>query len=155
MHSSPWLHLIALTALFFLALPASAARNGDAKTGNIVVTLEGIDAEQGGELVVLLYDGDDAWLEQERATARRVVPVAAAAQSVTFAEVPYGTAYAVQAFHDRNGNGRMDMRWFPYPKPAEGAGVSNNTLRFGPPEYAKARFALSAPVTGLRIELSY
>lgn len=155
MHLAPLQALITLTALLCLALPAPAAHGSDKETGSIVVTLKGIDVGQGGEIVVLLYEGGDAWLEQERASARKTVPAAAAAVSVTFAGVPYGDAYAVQVFHDRNGNGRMDMRWFPYPKPAEGAGVSNNVLRFGPPEYARARFALDGPTAALRIELSY
>lgn len=47
------------------------------------------------------------------------------------------------------------MRWFPFPKPKEGAGVSRNNLRMGKPHYEQARFALLTPAEQLRIKMRY
>ena len=38
---------------------------------------------------------------------------------------------------------------------AEGAGVSNNKLGFGPPDYDDAVLRLADPVLGIRLEMRY
>jgi len=47
------------------------------------------------------------------------------------------------------------MRTFPFPKPKEGGGVSNNHTRMGPPQFAKARFALADSLRELRVIMRY
>jgi uncharacterized protein (DUF2141 family) len=123
--------------------------------GTIAVALEGIRTRDGGVLAVMLFRGGTGWLDPDSAFARVTVPVSADTARVLFQEVPFDTAYAIEVFHDRNGNGRMDMRWLPYPRPKEGAGVSNNAVRRGPPEFGKARFAVSDSLLTLRIFMRY
>jgi uncharacterized protein (DUF2141 family) len=81
-------------------------------------------------------------------------PVQSDSITVTFVGLPRGP-YAVQVLHDENENGKLDFRWFPFPKPKEGAGVSNNNHRMGKPSYEKAEFTVDKPSVVVQIQLRY
>jgi uncharacterized protein (DUF2141 family) len=127
----------------------------DAGVGSVVVTVVGIKADQGGSLVVILFRDKESWLDGDKAFLKAVANVESDSMTVTFEDVPRDSAYAVEVIHDKNGNGRLDMRKFPYPRPKEGAGVSNNTFRLGPPAYDKARFALAVSFVFIRVAMRY
>jgi uncharacterized protein (DUF2141 family) len=135
------------------AIAASAP--GDASAGAVVVTAVGIKADQGGSLVVALYRDKASWLDEDRAFLKKVVKVTSDSMTVTFEGVPLDSTYAVEVIHDKNDNGKLDMKKFPYPRPKEGAGVSNNTFRLGPPAYDKARFALAESSVIVRVVMRY
>ena len=135
------------------AIAASAP--GDASAVAVVVTAVGIRADQGGSLVFALYRDKASWLDEDKAFLKKVVKVKSDSITVTFEGVPHDSSYAVEIIHDRNENGRLDMRKFPYPRPKEGGGVSNNTFRLGPPDYDKARFVLAGPAVSVRIGMRY
>lgn len=79
-----------------------------------------------------------------------IAPADAGTTTVRIESIPAGV-YAVQVYHDRNGNGALDRNWLGWPK--EGMGFSRNApMRGGPPDFAAAAIELSEP-TG-RIELS-
>jgi uncharacterized protein (DUF2141 family) len=131
------------------------AAPGESDTGAVVVTAVGIRADQGGNLILFLFRDKASWLDGDKAFLKKVAKVESDSMTVTFEEVPHDSAYAVEVIHDKNGNGKLDMRKFPYPKPKEGAGVSNNTFRLGPPAYDKARFALTASSDSIRVVMRY
>ena len=133
----------------------AASVPADESVGAIVVTAVGVRVDQGGSLVVSLYRGKAGWLDGDKAFLKRVVPVKSDSMTVTFEGVPYDSTYAVAVIHDKNGNGKLDMRKFPYPRPKEGSGVSNNTFRLGPPAWDKARFALAGASVSVRIGMRY
>lgn len=151
------LSMFSALALLVLGDPACAEADEDSSlvVGDIEVVVGGIRTKDKGVLLVALYREEDGWLELDSAAALKIIPVTQDTISVTFEHEPYDTSYAIQVIHDKNQNGKFDMRWFPYPKPKEGAGVSNNNIRRGPPEYDKARFALVGPTETLRIWLQY
>jgi uncharacterized protein (DUF2141 family) len=71
---------------------------------------------------------------------------------VTVSEVPPGT-YAVQAFHDENGNGDLDRSG---PWPVEGMGFSRDApMRFGPPRFADAAVEVREPGGTVRLTMRY
>ena len=71
--------------------------------------------------------------------------------SATFADIPPG-AYAVSAFHDRNGNGRLDSGFMG--KPTEPYGFSNDARgTFGPAKFHDAKFELAEPGQKITIHL--
>ncbi|HEV2290481.1 MAG TPA: DUF2141 domain-containing protein, partial [Gemmatimonadales bacterium] len=115
-----------------LAAPLAGQAEG-ADRGSVTVTITGISAEQAGTLLVALYDHASAWLILDSARAVRRIPVAADSATAVFDSLPTDTGYAIAVIHDRNGNDKLDMRWFPFPKPKEGAGVSNDHVRMGRP----------------------
>jgi uncharacterized protein (DUF2141 family) len=152
-HSIRQYGLVLLSLLLMLAAPSRA--HSEETAGTIVVTITGIKAEQGGNMVIALYNSDESWLKLDKAVLRKTLPASGDSLHVEIENVPYGDTYAIQIIHDKNENGKFDMRRFPWPKPKEGAGVSNNKLRLGPPEYDKARFDLAQPLVSLHIKLSY
>lgn len=79
-------------------------------------------------------------------SVRLSVPARDAAE-LRFRDLPRGN-YALSIIHDENGNGKLDT----FAKiPREGFGFSGNPpIRFGPPKFAEARFAL-APGRNLQV----
>jgi uncharacterized protein (DUF2141 family) len=149
-------HRWSLSFLLSLALAGSLAAQATAPTGAIDVTITGIRVTQGGELIVALYDRPGGWLQTDSALAVRKLPVGAdSVVTVAFDGLAADTGYAITVIHDKNGNGKMDMRWFPYPKPKEGTGVSQNHVRAGPPEYGKALVAVRDSTARITIEMRY
>jgi uncharacterized protein (DUF2141 family) len=142
--------------LLLQAWPAGHAVSQDTHgdIGTIVVGLAGVEVERGGVIVVALHRGAEGWLKLESAVQKKSIPVALNGRGVTFENVPYGR-YAIQILHDSNENGKLDFRWFPFPKPKEGAGVSNNDHRKGRPSYEKAEFTLDEASVVMRIQMRY
>ena len=59
--------------------------------------------------------------------------------------------YAVAAYHDLNGNGRLDKQSFGLP--AEPYGFSNDVGRFAPPSFDRALVEVAEPGTTVSIRL--
>ncbi|WP_210528753.1 DUF2141 domain-containing protein [Rubellimicrobium arenae] len=71
---------------------------------------------------------------------------------VTVTGVPPGT-YAVQVIHDENDNQTLDRPGF---LPTEGMGFSRDApMRFGPPQWRDASFALEDPGATVRLSMRY
>jgi uncharacterized protein (DUF2141 family) len=80
-------------------------------------------------------------------------PARAGVTTVTVKDVPAG-AFAVQAFHDENGNGETDRGLFGIPK--EGVGFSRNArIRMSPPKWADAVFQHQARAEVIRFNMRY
>jgi len=141
--------------MMLLALFAGPIPGPRSTAGAVAVTVTGIRASQHGTLLVALYRGASSWLTLDSAVAVRRLPVTTDSVVVLFDEVSPDTGYAIAVIHDRNDNDRMDMRWFPWPKPREGAGVSGNHVRMGKPEFSRARFAVGGGQVGLTIRMRY
>jgi uncharacterized protein (DUF2141 family) len=72
---------------------------------------------------------------------------------VIFENLPSGE-YALTVFHDENNNGKMDSNFLGIPK--EGTGFSNDAAAlFGPPSWAKAKFAWNGESKPHIIHLKY
>lgn len=140
-----------LGTIFLLGFSSFNSRAVEGNSLTIFVT--GL-REQAGRLELSLYRTEQDWLQKDRAYQHISIPVQSDSMSVTLADLEYGE-YAVSVFHDENDNGKLDMRWLPWPKPQEGAGSSNNIQRNGPPRYDDARFLYSQDATTLTIELRY
>jgi uncharacterized protein (DUF2141 family) len=95
------------------------------------VVVTGI-AESKGQLLVTVFTSKESWPKAQRATAAARVDARAPEQEVRFADLPAGPC-AVSVVHDRDGNGKLTMRWLPFPHPAEPTGASNGaTGTLGP-----------------------
>ncbi len=149
---------IILTILIQIAAAADPCPAGQASniaSGKIVVTVANVKSGEGGNLIVSLYAEKENWLKTEKARITEVVSIDGDSLLVEFTDLPYDSIYAVAVIHDKNMNGKLDMRKFPWPKLKEGAGVSNNKFGFGPPDYDDAVLRLDGPVLGIRIEMRY
>lgn len=126
-----------------------------ADQGLIIVDIEQIEADRAGNLIIALFDAEGSWPKHDSALGRQTVPVSGSEMQVRFESVVTGRPYAVQVLHDSNTNNKLDFRWFPYPKPKEGVGVSNNNRKIGPPSFEKALFRADTNQTTIAIQLSY
>lgn len=105
-----------------------------------------------GQAIVALYRSSSDWLKVARAYRLATVPIENGVVDVRFDGLGAG-AYAVSVIHDENRNGKLDMRWFPWPKPKEGAGVSNDA-RGGPPKWQDAKLELRGDAA-IQVSLTY
>lgn len=127
--------------LIFLLMSASAA------AADLTVTAQGVQPP-GGAVRFALYAGPDGFRDEKRA---RLIAVATAANGearTVFSGLPPGR-YALIAYHDQNGNGKLDR--FLGMIPSEGYAVSNIPEPSGPPPFDRAAFEL--PEAGLELTL--
>jgi uncharacterized protein (DUF2141 family) len=122
--------------------------------GTIDVTIAPVRIDDGGVLLVSLYDSEKSWLTVAEAVTTKTIPAGTDTVIVVFDSLVQGE-YALSVIHDKNENGKFDMRWFPFPKPKEGAGVSNNHRRKGKPRYDKAVFSVGEGTKSLLVEMVY
>lgn len=142
--------LILTTAIF--AEPRSGGATGK---GQLIVIIKGIRYEQGGHIVVNLYAGKENWLKSGHEFSKMVLKVSGTNELQTiFTNIACNKAIAIEVFHDRNNNGKLDFQWFP-PKPAEGVGVSNNHYGMGPPDFNDAKIYLKAKKMTIQINMHY
>ncbi|MFA4950148.1 DUF2141 domain-containing protein [Brevundimonas sp.] len=126
----------AATTAFALMLGASAA---SAEPAGDTLTLTFETGATTGTVMISVFNSE--------ATYSSGAPVAATALSASgpvvavFENLPAGD-YAVKAFHDVNGNGRMDTN--PFGMPVEPYAFSNNARgNMGPAGWDRAHFAVS------------
>lgn len=96
-----------------------------------------------GKIMVVVYDSAGGYDGGGPVRAAEV-DVAAGRHEAVFENLPAGD-YAMKAFHDVNGNGRMDAN--PFGMPTEPFAFSNNARgNMGPASWDRARFAVSGEV---------
>jgi uncharacterized protein (DUF2141 family) len=143
----PW-----IVALGIAALAASDAR----ADGKVALTVSAVGFKgTKGQALVAIFESKDAWPKLEKALRiERIKPVKDSL-AMTLSDLPPGD-YAVEVIHDENENGKLDMRWLPYPHPAEGAGASNDAAAtIGPPSWGDARFRVGAGGGAITIHMRY
>lgn len=125
--------ILAVAALLAFASPA-LAQSTDSR---LTLTFE--TGAETGAVMVALYDAEAAYEGGAPARVARV-DVAAGQHEAVF-ELPAG-AYGMKAFHDVNGNGKMDVN--PFGMPTEPFAFSNNAVgNMGPAKWDRARFEVS------------
>ncbi|MEK8015864.1 MAG: DUF2141 domain-containing protein [Candidatus Parabeggiatoa sp.] len=105
--------------------------------------ITGIDDVKGGNIMVGVYESEATFLNDDSRIAQASVPVTEAKAGLirTQFDLQLGKRYAIAAYHDANGNEKLDKNFFGIPK--EGYGFSNNARgTFGPPSFEKAAFEL-------------
>ena len=108
-----------------------------AVAGDITVQINGLNKETG-KLYISLCDGEDF---NSRCDYEYVRVVNSRSIRAVFTDVPDGT-YAVQAFHDRNSNGKLDTNLFGAPE--EPIAVSNDAKGDrGPASFTDAAFEVT------------
>lgn len=129
----PFVAAAASALALIAAVPAWAAQNGD------TVTLTFETGATTGAVMVALYDSEAAY---EGGQPVRALSLPADAPVVAvFEGLPAGD-YAVKAFHDVDGDGRMNVS--PFGMPTEPYAFSNNAVgNMGPAGWDRAHFTVS------------
>jgi len=146
----------AIVLFFLIALfPIETSHAEDSpashnQTGNIMVQLTGFENDQGTvKLCVCRSEDEYTGKATEFCTASEELKNKKA--EWIFANMPYGR-YSIKAFHDENGNSKLDTNFAGMP--VELYGFSNNARgRFGLPPFVKTAFTLSAPQMTIAIDL--
>lgn len=127
---------------FALLLTISQFANS-ASANELSIKVSRID-EQKGELLLALFDSEQAYKSNGKPIRAISVPVTKDQHTITFKDLGEGN-YALKLLHDLNGNGQMDSNMFGLP--TEGYGFSNNVGKFGMPEFKEAAFSLEGDKT--------
>jgi uncharacterized protein (DUF2141 family) len=127
--------IAALAALTIALIAPACAHAHIAEPTRLTLTFE--TGAETGSVMVSLYDSEAAYAGG--APVRRAqVDVAAGARTAVFADLPPGT-YAVKAFHDVNGDGKMNVN--PFGIPIEPVAFSNNAApNMGAPKWDRTHF---------------
>jgi uncharacterized protein (DUF2141 family) len=142
-------------SLLLAVTPAPPAAQPSAETqATLAFAIEGVKNAKG-QLVVAVYTSKAAWLDLARAAKVAKVAPRVGTVFAVMEGLPTGDC-AVLVFHDENGNGKLDMGWFPLPGPVEGSGASNGaTGRMGPPSWEDAKFECRAGEAVVKLKLAY
>ena len=107
------------------------------------------DASQDGFVYVALHNKSETFPKKgNEAPYMKRVKISGKESKAVFTEIPYGT-YAISAFSDENGNGKLDYNFLGLPK--ESAGISNNYSGF--PKWNKSKFKVEGASTAQVIKL--
>lgn len=145
---------LALAAAAVVAAPPGSGATGE----SVSVTVTGLRNSHGQVLACLTARAasfpdcrSDPMAHKLSAPAgTRQAP--GAALTLDFGRLPPGT-YAIALFHDENANGRLDKLMM---MPREGFGFSRDAkVRFGPPRFAAAAFAVGAAPVHQSIRMRY
>jgi uncharacterized protein (DUF2141 family) len=116
--------------------PHEAPDTCNAKTAQIRVTVNNVKA--GGVLNVELYNDPDNFLFKKGRTRKVRIPAAEGQQIVCMNLDQPGT-YAVAAYHDKDGNRKLNKQWNLLP--SEPFGLSNNPEQHtGFPQFSDSAF---------------
>ena len=137
--------LAAAAALFLVLAP------GATLAARIVVTVDGLRSDKGN-VYVALFGHADGFPDGAAAIQHREVKASLAPITVTF-EAPAGR-YALGAYHDENGNGRLDTNLLGYP--VEGYALSNGIRAvLWRPRFADAAFAVGDGGIAVTLHIKY
>ncbi|OSZ72711.1 hypothetical protein CAP39_05230 [Sphingomonas sp. IBVSS1] len=137
---------VALLALAPLAA-APAAAEGPA---TLTVTFTVTDAPTG-QIMLSLYDNEAAHDRGGKPVAQAAVPVQQGQAVATFPGLAPGR-YAIKAFHDIDGDGKMGMT--PFGMPTEPFAFSNNAQAVGgPAPWSASNFAVDGPAAAASITI--
>lgn len=106
-----------------------------------------------GQLYLAVYNSPDGFMKEDKALLKKIIPVnqSGAVQLDLPAMAP--GVYAFSAFHDVNGNGKLDKNLVGIP--TEPYGFSNGARpKFRPPNWEETKITLGAGAqfVGIRLE---
>jgi uncharacterized protein (DUF2141 family) len=123
-----------------------------AEAARIVVTIDDLHSDKGN-VYVALYSNPEGFPDGAYSDQHVKVKASTAPITVVFNHLRSGI-YAVDAYHDENGNGRLDTNFFGYP--IEGYALSNGVRAIiSRPRFADAAFALSRGKRDVTLHIKY
>lgn len=122
-----------------------------AGAAELEITVSGLRGPDG-QVKVMLFDRAEGFRKESHARAVLALPAAVGSATGAFADLPPGR-YAIVAYHDEDGDGRLKLLFGMLPD--EGYGLSNNPVISGPPAFSDAAFDLPENGAKLDIRLSY
>jgi uncharacterized protein (DUF2141 family) len=135
---------------FLAALTLAGAAHAAEPAGELTVTFQNLKAKTGA-IMLSLSGSEDAYADKAPPAAQAMVPVSGDRASTTFKGLAPGR-YAIKAFHDVNGDGKMGTN--PFGMPTEPFAFSNNAHgNMGPAKWADASFEVKAGANTQTIDI--
>ena len=103
---------------------------------DLEVSVQAISSSNG-KVKLMLFEREEGFRKEDKARQVLTLPATAGTVSAVFRDLPAGR-YAVIAYHDENGDGKLNLRFGMFP--IEGYGLSNNYKPSGPPKFKAAAF---------------
>ena len=140
--------VVAILGLLLVAADPPAAGGA-----TLTVQVEGLKDDRG-KVHASLYASEDGFPTRPEKAFRQVdVKIEGGRARVVFEGIPPG-GYAVAAYHDENGDGKLDTGFLGIP--SEGLASSNDAKGFmGPPSFEKARVEVGPGETRITVRISY
>lgn len=133
-----------------VALLLAAILPAPARPADLFVTVTGVRSDRGMIAVAVC---DKAHFLRAQCPCHAAVAAKPGQVTVRVPNVPPGT-WAVEAYHDEAGAGRLEFSLLGMPK--QGFGFSRDApMHFGPPRFAEAAFTLSEADGALTVPLHY
>lgn len=122
-------------------------------SATLIVEVEGLKDDKG-KLHASIYASEEGFPTKPEKALRHVdVPIVAGKARVVFEGLPPG-GYAVAAYHDENGDGKLDTGFLGIP--TEGLASSNDAKGFmGPPSFEKARVEIAPGENRIVVHVAY
>jgi uncharacterized protein (DUF2141 family) len=140
----------AVAILGMLLVAADPPATGGA---TLTIQVEGLKDDRG-TVHASLYASEDGFPTRPEKALRQVdVKIEGGRARVVFEGIPPG-GYAVAAYHDENGDGKLDTGFLGIP--SEGLASSNDAKGFmGPPSFEKARVEVGPGENRITVRISY
>ena len=147
-------HTIVLALIMLLILseapPAEDTLAATNQTGTITVRLTGFENDEK-EVKICVCRSEEEYTGKVKEYRTASASILNKKAVWVFKDMTYGP-YSIKAFHDRNGNNRLDTNFMG--KPTERYGFSNHADgRFGLPSFSQTVITLNSPVTEIEIHL--
>jgi uncharacterized protein (DUF2141 family) len=127
---------------------ASASTIQGPSSGSLTITITGLKSD-AGRVRVAVFDAPERWLKD--AAYARVLDIESRSCQWLIEDLPHGE-YGIAVFHDQNDNGENDRNFLGIPR--EPYGFSNNVrVKFGPPKWEKAKFAVTASAAEIVVKV--
>jgi uncharacterized protein (DUF2141 family) len=144
--------MIKLCRVFLAGLAAlTTPALGSAFAADLTVAVQEVRGGKG-QVKLMLFEHEEGFRKEDKARAVLALPAVAGSVNGVFRDLPPGR-YAVIAYHDENGNGKLDLRFGMFPK--EGYGLSNDYIPSGPPKFKAAVIDVPPSGASSAIRLAY
>ena len=141
--------MLRLTAAIAALVFATAAQAAE-PTGELTVTFQSLKTKTGA-VMLSLASSEAAYDDKAPITAQAMAPVSGETAVAAFKGLAPGR-YAIKAFHDVNGDGKMAMN--PFGMPTEPFAFSNNAHgNMGPAKWAEASFEVKTGANTQTIDI--
>ncbi|GEM_PF-2134878 len=147
-----------MAVLLGLSLAVGDASAQELADASLDVVISRIDHQRGGHLIIALFDSPARWPDLSQARAIKKLAPQDIMLEIRFNGLNLDRLYAIQAIHDENDNGRLDINVLPWRGPLgpkEGVGMSNNYIPHFAPRFAPAAFSPGDTTQPLEIQLIY
>jgi uncharacterized protein (DUF2141 family) len=142
---------ISMSRKILLTTLLSGSTFATAQAADLTVVINGVPSDRG-YIVSAVFNSEASFLKRPEALANVRIKAAKGDLSYTLKNLPPGK-YAVTAFHDANGNEKLDAD--ATGQPTELYGFSNDARASGPPAFADAAIELGAQSKSIDIRLAY